>query len=179
MTTPSLKLFIPSHSFFWVFPSHCWRKWTPFLLSFPPCCLIRWLALPSPLGLIQCWGSNFITGFFFFLFFLLWSHGQLHFQSHLDVRRGRSLSPQGIWVIFYCLEIEQMSTIPKQTKKVILIVLVFTVKLENILVPDGQLFICCFSSTVISGFILKSLCLWFSFILCNLAFNVLYCILLF
>lgn len=48
-----------------LFSSHSWRKWTPLLHSFPPCCLIRWLALPSPLGLIQCWGSNFITGFSF------------------------------------------------------------------------------------------------------------------
>lgn len=51
------------------FPSYSWRKWTPLLPSFPPCCLIRWSALPSPLGLIQCWGSNFITGLLFFLLF--------------------------------------------------------------------------------------------------------------
>lgn len=72
-----------------------WRKWSPLLLSFPPCCLIRWLAPPSPLGLIQCWGSNFITAFSSFLFFLLWSNGQLRFQSAREVfkKAKRGLLP--------------------------------------------------------------------------------------
>lgn len=93
------------------FPSHSFlspeENGALLLLSFPLCCLIRWLALPSPLRLIQCWGSNFITGF---LFSLLWSLRRLHFQPGqarwlcAEVREV-SERPKRICVFFYCLEI--------------------------------------------------------------------------
>lgn len=42
---------IPSHSSLLGFS---WRKWNLLLLSFPPRCLIRWLALASPRCSITC-----------------------------------------------------------------------------------------------------------------------------
>lgn len=87
------------------FLPHSRRKWTPLLLSFPPCCLIRWLALPSPLGLIQCWGSNFITVFFS----RSCGHTDGCTSSQMTLRWGEvrevSKGPNGISVMFYCWEI--------------------------------------------------------------------------
>lgn len=97
---------MPSHSFFQVFPSHSWREWTSLLLSFPRCSLIRWLVLPFLQGLIQCWGSNFIT---VFPLLLLRPHGWLHIQLWRArwlgaVARERFLSPRrGFMSESHCL----------------------------------------------------------------------------